>query len=350
MPRSFQLILPLLTLTSSPITAEDAPLNHFQVVGTHNSYHLQPGEAENKFIRVRGQAQVDSLAYSHPPLPVQFDAGIRQIELDLYADPEGGNFANPAIFKLSKLAQGPAPAPFEDPEGDMSKAGTKILHFPDFDFRTNVTTLAKALQQTHHWSLANPKHHPILVLLELKGSSNHWDTKGLHALEKEILATIPRKNLLTPDDVRGQHPNLRTAVLTDGWPSRDSLRGKLILALDNTGSVLGSYLTPDPTIKGRLLFPSTPDQDHPSAGFFKINDPLSRFALIKNLSEKGFLIRTRADANTREARANDTTRRDKAFASGAHFISTDFPKANPDFSDYQVTLPAKAHQAHRFRK
>ena len=31
--------------------------------------------------------------------------------------------------------------------------------------------------------------------------------------------------------------------------------------------------------------------------------------------------------------------RDAALASGAHFVSTDYPVPDPNFSDYQVTLP-----------
>lgn len=344
------LVLVFLCLAASPGIADDPALNHFQVVGTHNSYHIEPGEAERNFIRVRGEAEVQGLAYSHPPLPEQFDSGIRQIELDLFADFEGGRFAEPAVFKLAKLVGGPAPAPFDDPQGVMKKPGTKILHFPGFDFRTNVATLTLALEQTRDWSLAKPKHHPILVLLELKGTAVNWNDKNLRLLEKEILTTVDRKHFLTPDDVRKQHQNLRTAIVTDGWPTRDSLRGKLILALDNTGDVRTNYLAPDPTLKERLLFPSAPTETHPSAGFFKINDPVSDFKRIKRLSDQGFLIRTRADASTREARANDLGRRNKAFASGAHFISTDFPKPDSDFSQYQVVLPEQAKEAYRFRK
>jgi hypothetical protein len=34
--------------------------------------------------------------------------------------------------------------------------------------------------------------------------------------------------------------------------------------------------------------------------------------------------------------ANDATQRERAFANGAQFISTDYPSPNPAFSDYQV--------------
>ena len=50
----------------------------------------------------------------------------------------------------------------------------------------------------------------------------------------------------------------------------------------------------------------------------------------------GFLVRTRADSDTRQARLNDPSQRDKAFASGAQFVSTDYPEPNPAFSAYAV--------------
>ena len=63
---------------------------------------------------------------------------------------------------------------------------------------------------------------------------------------------------------------------------------------------------------------------------------MTSFARIQDLVKAGFLVRTRADADTMEARKNDPTRRERALASGAQFISTDYPEPNPAFSPYQV--------------
>ena len=71
----------------------------------------------------------------------------------------------------------------------------------------------------------------------------------------------------------------------------------------------------------------------------KRNDPLSNPGDIESLVEQGYMVRTRADADTLQSRNNDTTQREAALNSGAHFISTDYPVPNPDFSDYQVSLP-----------
>jgi hypothetical protein len=71
----------------------------------------------------------------------------------------------------------------------------------------------------------------------------------------------------------------------------------------------------------------------------KRNDPVSQFEEIQKLVKQGFLVRTRADADTIQARSNDQTRSQKAIESGAQLISTDFPESDSRFSEYQVKLP-----------
>ena len=82
-------------------------------------------------------------------------------------------------------------------------------------------------------------------------------------------------------------------------------------------------------------------ETHPAAAWFKINDPIADFDRIRRLVAAGFLVRTRADANTRQARSGDTTMRDKALSSGAQFISTDYPVPDPRFTTYCVQLPGR---------
>jgi hypothetical protein len=69
-----------------------------------------------------------------------------------------------------------------------------------------------------------------------------------------------------------------------------------------------------------------------------MNDPVSQFEQIQKLVKAGFIVRTRADADTAEARKNDTNRREKAFASGAQFISTDYPQPDLRLSNYDARL------------
>ena len=39
------------------------------------------------------------LDYHHAPLGDQLSGGVRQVEIDVFADPEGGRFAHPAIVQ-----------------------------------------------------------------------------------------------------------------------------------------------------------------------------------------------------------------------------------------------------------
>jgi hypothetical protein len=71
-----------------------------------------------------------------------------------------------------------------------------------------------------------------------------------------------------------------------------------------------------------------------------LNDPVAQHDQIAAALHAGRLVRTRADADTREARAGDMRRRDAAFASGAQFISTDYPRPEPRWPRYDVRFPS----------
>jgi hypothetical protein len=78
----------------------------------------------------------------------------------------------------------------------------------------------------------------------------------------------------------------------------------------------------------------------PEAAFRIVNDPITSFHYIQKLVRAGYLVRTRADADTIEARNGDDTRMQAAFESGAQFVSTDYYRPNPSFqTGYQVRLP-----------
>ena len=71
----------------------------------------------------------------------------------------------------------------------------------------------------------------------------------------------------------------------------------------------------------------------------KVNDPVNAQQRIQRLVKAGFIVRTRADADTQQARRSDVRRRDLALSSGAQFVSTDYPESDPRLSDYRVQLP-----------
>jgi len=101
------LSLVCLVICSSLIRGDEPRLNQIQVISTHNSYRLAPDPAILKLIASAGhRADAEALDYSHRPLPEQFSKqGIRQVELDLFADPAGGLFAAPLGLKLIRAAR-----------------------------------------------------------------------------------------------------------------------------------------------------------------------------------------------------------------------------------------------------
>jgi hypothetical protein len=325
--------------------AADAPvrLNETQVIGTHNSYHVQADKAMLALIEQFNPELRRSLEYGHRPLPEQFSRlGIRQVELDIFADPKGGLFAKPRGPKMAAVLGLPAGGPY-DPEGVMRRPGFKVMHVQDVDFRSSVPTFVAGLKQIRDWSAAHPRHFPIFVLVELKDETPMpmltkaipFGAAELDAVDAEILSVFQRREILAPDDVRGSFASLPEALAKRGWPTIDAARGKVMFGMDNEGAPRDLYLKGLPALQGRLLFVSV-SETHPAAAWMKINDPLGDFDHIQHLVRRGFLVRTRADADTKEARANDPRQRDKALASGAQFVSTDYPEPNPAFSPYCV--------------
>ena len=327
-------------------TAAEPRLNQIQVIGTHNSYHIAPTPAIQQLIASAGKGRAEGLDYTHRPLGEQFSQlGIRQIELDVFADPKGGLFAEPNLRKMVKN-RGKDPGPDPDVDGRLRKPGIKVLHVQDVDFRTHAPTFVDALKQVRTWSKANPRHVPILILVELKDDSIlalptkpvRFGPEQLDAVDAEILSVFDRSEILTPDRVRGRFSTLPEAIKAQGWPALEEVRGLVMFAMDNENAVRDRYLKGHPALQDRVMF-TTVAPSNPAAAWFKVNDPIKDFDRIQKLVRDGFLVRTRADVDTAHARSNDTTLRDKALASGAQFVSTDYPEPDRRLTEYSVRLP-----------
>jgi Phosphoinositide phospholipase C, Ca2+-dependent len=336
-------------LATATLHADDLRLNQIQVIGTHNSYHIVPPPAVMDLIASAGKERAASLDYTHRPLPEQFDKlGIRQIELDIYADPKGGLFAKPAARGMVKK-NGKDAGPDPNVNGILDKPGFKVLHVPDVDYLVTVPTFAAGLKQVREWSKAHPRHVPIMVLVELKDDvvplmptkAIPFDKYLLDAVDSEIRAVFKEDELVTPDRVRGEAKSLSEVIQKVGWPKLDDVRGKVLFCLDNTGELANLYAADHPALRGRVMFAPL-DESNAGAVFFKVNDPVASFDRIQKLVKARFLVRTRGDEDTRNARTDSTSRRDKALASGAQFVSTDYPEPRKEWSDYQVRLPGNA--------
>lgn len=324
-------------------TEQCVRMNEIQVVGSHNSYHVESEPTINQWLMVNDITLWVGWGYTHTPLTDQLERlGIRQFELDVFLDPQGGRFADPGVNQLLGL-----PAP-NVPE--MLAPGMKVLHVQDIDYRTTCPTLRLCLEEIATWSDANPSHLPLAILLELKTDSVPstafptvtalpWAAPDFDELDTLIRDVFPPSKLLTPDDVRGPRATLEEAVLTDGWPALGDVRGKTIFLLDNPGQERDAYVAGHPSLAGRVLFtPSTPGQ--PEAAFIKANNPMGRVEEYRQRVREGYVLRTRSDSNTLEARINGTLVREMALRTGAQFVSTDYAEEDVRFgTGYLVRMP-----------
>jgi hypothetical protein len=321
-------------------------LNQIQVIGSHNSYHAGLAPSEAAWLRKVNPKAADGLEYKHPALDAQLSSGVRQVEIDIYADTEGGRYSHPANVKFVSSMGLPADPPF-DPNGLFLKPGFKVMHAQDVDYRSNCQPLTGCLAVILNWSTAHPGHLPIFVLLETKEGRSRpeyqvdpekFTPSVFDDLDKEIRSVFEPGRMIVPDDVRGRHATLEKAVLAGEWPTLESARGKVVFLLDQRKAG-PAYIARHPSLQGRVIFTNA-EPGSPDAAFVEVNDPLEDPALIPALVRKGYLVRTRTDADTVEARTGDTKQRDAAIASGAQILSTDYPfDEKASWSGFSVSFP-----------
>lgn len=314
-------------------------INQIQAVGTHNSYKQAISPAQMALLRSADPAQAESLDYAHRPLTAQLEAGARQLEIDVLNDPAGGRYAAPLAMKMANdLPYDLAP---------LKGPGLKVMHVQDIDYRSSCPTFTGCLTQIRAWSKAHPDHLPLLILLNLKeGGLNFpgavvavpFDAKAMDGVDVEILAVFGASELITPDSIQGRHATLREAVAAGAWPSLKAARGKVMFALDAPAAQVANYRGGRASLEGRAMFVNT-DETSPAAGYITLNEPKEDAGRIQAAVRAGLIVRTRADADTVEARTNDQTRQTAAFASGAHYVSSDYMFADPRRGPYQVRLP-----------
>jgi hypothetical protein len=295
------------TSTGDDTTGGPAPvltLDHMQVKGTHNSYHVEP--------LVPFDA---SHEYSHKPLSEQLeDQGVRAFELDVH-------------------------------EG---VSGFEVYHISVIDAEGTCDTLKGCLGEIHSWSVAHPLHLPIVVWIEVKDSTGGFpiDAADLDKLDDAIRGVLPPGQLFTPDDLQGGHASVRAALETDGWPAIDAVRGQVIVVLLNVDDDHAKNYTANyTTLAGRAMFArATPAQfAAPWAAIAKlgVGDP----ADITAAHAARLLIAT----NVCGAGEDDDAciaRLAEAKAAGIHMLKDDFPgpiDGKPYFLDFPDGNPARCN-------
>ncbi len=268
---------PLTALTSVDPSEPRLALNELQLKGSHNSYHRAP-----RLPLAR------SWRYSHAPLEVQLASqGVRQLELDVR---------------------------FSDRE-------LRVAHLPLVDGRSSCVRFSDCLARVKTWSRAHPAHLPVFVFIEVKEDLAPSKLDGkLDTIDFAITRVFPREMLLTPENVARDAPSLRQAILAHGWPSVDESRGRIAFVLFGPERHKRAYTRGRPRLDGRVMFVAEHETTHPHASVLFYDDPIHYRADIARDVRRGFLVRTRADAELQRSKK----RRDAALASGANFISSDF--------------------------
>ena len=297
--------------SSQAVSPQAIHMNDIQTIASHNSYKKAMSQERFQALKAIDPATARSLEYEHLPLEAQLDLGVRMLEIDLFYDPQGDRY-------------GP------------SQPGFRVMHVQNLDDNSHCTTFEKCLNQLRQWSQEHPQHLPIAVSINAKEEVIDYPGFTVPLVFNEAAWVTMDASL---EGILGDRLIRPKQVVRDGgpdWPVLDEARGKFLFVLDSSGEQLNGYAE---KWQGRAMFASLPPSS-PGAAFLIMNDPVADFEQIQALVREGYLVRTRADAGTEEARINDVSRRDRAFASGAHYICTDYYVPTDKFgNDYVVEMP-----------
>jgi hypothetical protein len=318
-------------------------LNEIQVIGSHNSYKKAMDTELWNYLNEMDHKTALTLEYEHIPLKDQLDLGLRALELDVYYDPNGGHYSNPKGLDVVR-SKGGSPMPYNEKE--LLKPGFKLMHVQDLDFRTHHILLKDALKVLLAWSKQNPAHDPIFITMNTNDEKIPqlrdplpFTKIAYDSLDMEIRSVL-KERVIDPDKVRKAGMNLEESILKHGWGDLSNYKNGFIFVLDASpeSSQHDLYIKNNPNLSNRVFFTNS-KEGTPSAAIRIINDPIVDFEYIRSLVKKGYIIRTRADADTKEARENDYSRLEKAKESGAHIISTDYYQPSRFFkSDYKCEI------------
>jgi len=314
------------TATAVAADLDRLQLNQVRMLGSHNSYRPYPSPTTEQRLRIVFPKDWPTLAYGNPPLESQLALGLHQFEIDVAADPKGGLFAAPYAEATPEV------------RALMAAPGAKVVHIAGVDYNVHCLTFRTCLEVFARWSDQHPNHDPIVILVnsvDQDAIPGFWpkadvlERADIDGLNADIEQVMGKARVITPDDVRGQFPTLRAAALAKAWPTVAQARGKFMFVLD--GSAMHETYLRDghPSLRGRMMF-GWFDEDQPEAAIFSLGDPIANLARIRRLVGEGFMVRTRADENTVEARHHDGRRMKAALASGAQIISTDYYPGVPD--------------------
>ncbi len=343
------LLLPLISLSQYP---DSIRLNDVRFLTSHNSYKRKPDPKILKFLsHFKKQLGKDmdpiQMDYGHALLSEQLNTyHINGFELDVNYDPKGGHFAKRRInFFVGGLKQ-------KSRDSLLLKPGFKILHIADVDYESNYTTFIQALTEIRDWSTQHPNHTPIFINIEIKrdapadyskaldflgfSKSIPFVPEALNDLDMEIHSVFGAapEILFTPKMLRDTFSSCKERLSTIDWPAMNDLLGKVFIVLD--GDFNGICTKALNTGEDRPMFVYG-QPGEPETAFVIRNEPQGREEEIRALTDL-YMVRTRTDAGTLEARSLDYSRYNAVMKSQAQIITTDYYRADPLLSPFVVSI------------
>ena len=340
-----------------PDPDEVLQVNQIQILASHNSYRTRTTDTILDFLQnlssvLPASLDPSDLDYTHLPIEDQMTSyGIRGLEIDIYNDPNGGAFYKRKVngfVGLDTFSNIP----------ELLQPGCKVLHIKDVDYNTHFYTFNQFLVALKSWSDQHPGHLPLFINIETKSDAPGdepllaqlgfqpaplWDAASADALDAEVQSVFGDQldKIITPDKLRADLPRLEDVVLQNKWPKLGACRDKIFFIMQ--GDLVTYYVQNHPSLTGRAMFVyADPGEDE--AAFVIRNSPKNDEAEIQYLVSQGYIVRTRTDDGTDEARNGDYSKRDAAFRSGAQINSTDYYKADsragqPGWTDFTVRFP-----------
>jgi hypothetical protein len=176
-----------------------------------------------------------------------------------------------------------------------------------------------------------------MIWIEAKEETGGGAFTDLTILDDKIQGVFPPERLLTPDDVRGDHPSLRAALETEGWPTLGEVRNRAMFMVLNGGSGTDAYTSNGQTLEGRTMFMGAgPDQfDAPWAGVAKINDPGSSH--VPEAHAANILVASNG-CGAGDDPVDCSARLETALASGVQMYKDDFLEPTEEMS-YWLDFP-----------
>ena len=162
-----------------------------------------------------------------------------------------------------------------------------------------------------------------------------YDSISYRALDNEILDVFKNTSILyTPKDLMAGHKSISERLKTTSWPTLNSCLGKVIFILD--GDQNDMYQTSLENGEERPMFTFS-EPGKLTAAFIKRNNPIGQEEVINNLTNE-YIVRTRSDVETMQARSGDYSMFNAAIYSNAQIISTDYYREDPIIGSFKISL------------